>query len=171
QNKNPAGGLWFADLSLTLGKGLFIDERRAILKQARLIQQSADYEVQLALNDLYYQAMNQYWEWYRTYRTFLLYQDAVDLSQERFRAVRQLALFGDIPFIDTLEAHIQVQTRTLSLQKATVSLTNAARQLENYLWLDGQVPLELEETTFPVFERSHDIPVLQDNWMEEHPLA
>jgi hypothetical protein len=56
---------------------------------------------------------------------------------------------GDRPFIDTVEAGIQVQNRKLNLQQAQLEYQNARALLSVYLWFDGAVPLELEETTTP----------------------
>ncbi len=169
QNTVPASGLWFADLSLTVGKGLFIDERRAMLKQARLLQQSADFEIQLALNQLYQDALEAYWNWYRTYSVNQVFTNAVDLARVRFEAVRENAFIGEEPFIDTLEAFIQYQTRLLSQQKAQIDYTNASRQLETYLWLDGQVPLELSAGTIPVYDDNMPDITLENDWLEQHP--
>ncbi len=169
QNNVPSAGLWYADLSLTVGRGLFIDERRAMLKQARLMQEAADFEIQWALNQLYQEALQDYWEWYRSYTVFELYKDGVELAQQRFSIVRQNALIGEEPFIDTLEAYIQYQTRLLSRQKAEVAYNYASRRLETYLWLDGLVPLELAPTTLPFYQYEVPIPDLNEAWLEEHP--
>ena len=95
QNKTADNGLWYADLSLTLGKGLFIDERRASLKQARLMQTAATYEVELALNDIYAQVLQDYWEWYRSYTVVQLYKKGIQLAQNRFEIVRTNAMIGE----------------------------------------------------------------------------
>lgn len=169
QNTTPAAGLWYADISLTLGKGLFIDDRRAALKQAKLMLASADYEVELAMNNLYMDAMEAYWEWYRTYRVNQVYTDAVELAQIRFEAVRTNALLEEEPFIDTLEAYIQYQSRILSLQKSQVDYIHAAKKLETYLWLDGVVPLELDSTTTPTPIANNEMVQLPADWLESHP--
>jgi len=170
QNNVPTSGLWFADLSLTVGKGLFIDKRRAMLKQARLLQQSANFEIQQALNGLYLEALETYWNWYQAYSVNQVFLNAVDLARVRFEAVRENAFVGEEPFIDTLEAYIQYQTRILSQQKAQVEYVNASRQLETYLWLDGQVPLELGPRTVPVYDDNLPDMTLESNWLENHPL-
>lgn len=170
QNNNPSAGLWYADVSLTLGKGLFIDERRAAVKRAALLQKSADYEVQLAMNDLYMNAMSVYWEWYKTYQTNLIYQDAVELANVRFEQVRTNAIIEEEPYIDTLEAYIQYQSRLLSLQKSEVAYIHASNTLETFLWLDGQIPLELDSTTVPSASVGDSLIQISSNWIENHPL-
>ena len=106
QKNLPNNGLWYADLSLTLGQGLFIDERRASLKQARLLVEAADFEIELALNQLFLDAIVQYWEWYRAYTLYLTYQEAVELARVRLEQVKVNAIIGELPMIDTLEASI-----------------------------------------------------------------
>ncbi len=169
QNTLPASGLWYADVSLTVGKGLFIDQRRAMLKQAQIMQQSADFEVQLLLNDVYSNALNAYWEWYRSYNVFQIFSEGRELAFTRFEAVKQNAMIGEEPFIDTLEAYIQYQTRLLSQQKAEVDFNYAARVLETYLWLDGSIPLELAANTLPAYPGDDAAFFLDEQWLAEHP--
>lgn len=170
QQKVPANGLWYADVSLTLGRGLFTDERRTALREARLMVEAADFEVELALNNLFREALEQYWQWYRAYAIYLTYEEAVELARVRFEGVRQTALIGEEPMIDTLEATIQLQTRILSFQEAQVNLNNERQMLETYLWLDGQIPLELQEETEPAYREEIDQPLLSENWLQNHPL-
>ncbi len=170
QNTLPESGLWYADVSWTVGRGLFIDRRRAMLRQARLLQESAEFEVQWALNQLLTDAMQDYWEWYRAYFVNQVYDEAVDLARLRFEQVRINAFVGEEPFIDTLEAYIQYQNRVLSRQKSAVDLVNARQSVETYLWLDGQVPLELQETTIPFFDEDSVFNRFNFNALENHPL-
>jgi outer membrane protein TolC len=170
QNTLPASGLWYADVSLTVGRGLFIDRRRAMLKQARIMQESAGFEIEVVLNDLYQEALDVYWEWYRAYNVFQIFRNGRELARVRLEAVKQNAAIGEEPYIDTLEAYIQYQTRLLSEQKAEVEYNYAARSLETYLWLDGSVPLELSVNTLPNYLTDAELFVLTEDWLNEHPL-
>ena len=170
QENLPANGLWYADLSLTLGQGLFIDQRRASLKQARLLVQAADFEIELVLNQLFLDAVTQYWEWYRAYALYLTYEDAVELARVRLEQVKSNAILGELPMIDTLEASIQLQNRILSFQDASIQLTNARQMLNTYLWLEGQIPLELSEGVIPFYEEEVPGQLLSEDWLALHPL-
>lgn len=170
QQKVPGNGLWYADVSLTLGQGLFIDERRAMLRQARLMTDQAGFDARWALNQLYRDALNQYWMWYKAFAIYLTYEEAVELARVRFEAVKQSALIGEQALIDTLEASIQLQNRVLKFQEAQIELTNQRQMLETYLWLEGQVPLELEENARPEYREDIDQPLLSENWLLAHPL-
>ncbi len=166
----PENGLLYADLSVTLGKGLFIDQRRASLKQARLMVEAADYEIELALNELLYNAAHQYWEWYRAYTMYLTYEEAVELARVRLEQVKENAIIGEIPMIDTLEASIQLQNRILTFQESAINLTNARQMLNTYLWLEGQVPLELSSDAIPSFSSEMPQQLLSEDWFADHPL-
>lgn len=169
QNTVPGSGLWYADVSWTLGRGLFIDERRAMLKQARLLEESAEYEIDLALNTLFENALNAYWDWYSSYQEILIYQDALKLAEFRFNAVKRAAIVGDEPFIDTLEAAIQVQDRRVSLQKTRADFIHKRNVLATYLWLEGQIPLEINSRAYPIYQMAASELFLPDNWFTEHP--
>jgi outer membrane protein TolC len=169
QNTVPGSGLWYADVSLTLLQGLFMDERRAAVKQANLLRESAEFEVQLALNDLLQEALVSYWDWYSSYAELLIFEEAVELADFRFRAVKRAALVGDEPMIDTLEAAIQLQDRQLKLQKARADFITKRNMLQTFLWLEGQIPLQISAATVPRFEQPQLLQVIDPNWFEDHP--
>jgi len=146
---NTASGLWYAGISVPIGQGLFIDERRAALRQAQLYQQATEAERELLLNELFYEAANAYWNWFLKYNNLLVYQNALTLASVRFTAIKQSSLLGDRPAIDTLEASIQLQMRQLSLQQGILDFQNAGLQLSVYLWMNGSIPLELDSATEP----------------------
>lgn len=149
ENTTSGRGLWLAGVSLPLGKGLFIDERRAALRQAQLSREVSLAERRQMRNELLFNAGKAYWDWYKAYETLSIYQAATDLAIERFRAVQQSALLGDRPFVDTLEAGIQVQLRRLSLQQAQLDWENAGVLLSLWLWEEGLIPLELTPSLRP----------------------
>lgn len=150
ENSTSGGGLVFAGVSVPVGRGLFIDERRAELRTAQIFQKSTVVEQRLMMNELLYSAGKAYWEWFEAYQVLQVYQEAIVLAEFRFNAVKQEAALGDAPTIDTLEAGIQLQNRQLALQQAQLDFKNASAKLGIYLWQNGQIPLELEETTIPV---------------------
>tara|TARA_R110002072_G_scaffold232309_1_gene389684 strand:- start:35675 stop:37021 length:1347 start_codon:yes stop_codon:yes gene_type:complete len=150
ENRNPNSGLIHAGISLPIGKGLFIDERRAELKKARLFQQVSEMEQQIIMNELIYNAGISYWKWFKAYNNLMVYNDAYQLAKERFDAVKLGAYVGDRPAIDTLEAGIQVQNRMLGLKQSEIEFKNTTALLSIYLWAEGIIPLELAEGTVPL---------------------
>lgn len=150
ENSTSGGGLAYAGISLPVGRGLFIDERRAELRKAQIFQKSTRVEQRLMMNDLLYEAGKAYWNWFEAYQILQVYQEAIQLAEFRFNAVKQQAESGDKPSIDTLEAGIQLQNRQLALQQAQLDYQNATAMLAVFLWHNGQIPLELEPSTVPV---------------------
>lgn len=149
ENNTPGSGLYYAGVVIPLGEGLFTDERRTALKQARLAREMSRYEQTLLLNDLYLDAGRTYWKWYLAWHTREVYRQAVLLAEERFQAVKLGAELGDRPDVDTLEAGIQVQNRQLGLQESERLLRNASAALSIFLWERGIIPLELDPLTQP----------------------
>ncbi len=149
ESTNPNGGLIYTGVSLTLGQGLLMDKRRAELKKAKLYQKITEADKTLLMNELVYEASLAYWKWFKVYNSVLVHQEAFKLAIQRFEGVKDMAFFGERPNIDTVEAGIQVQNRLLSLQQAQLDFRNASALLSVYLWSEGIVPLELNETTTP----------------------
>ena len=149
ENRNPDSGLWYAGISLPLGQGLFIDQRRAELRKAKLFNEGSEIQRQFMLNELEYDAAKAYWEWFNAFHSNRVMQEAIELAEVRFQAVVRSAELGDRPFIDTLEASIQLQQRQQQLLQSELDLQNTRALLEVYLWADGIIPMELAETTLP----------------------
>ncbi len=149
ENTTPGTGLWYAGLSLPIGQGLFIDERRAELKQAQLYRESTAAMQNAMMNELLYMAGKTYWDWFMAYNSLKVYEEAYQLAIQRFEGVKQSASLGDKPAIDTLEAGIQVQNRQLGLQQAQLEFANTTALLSVYLWDEGMIPLEVAEGTIP----------------------
>jgi outer membrane protein TolC len=176
ENNTPDNGLWYAGVTLPVGAGLFIDERRAALRKAQLFQEMTISERQLLVNELLFAAGSAYWEWFQAYNVLTVYEESVVLANQRYQAVIQNAVLGDQPFMDTVEAGIQLQNRQIALRQAQVEYDNAKALLEAYLWADGTVPLELEEAAIPevndnIVGRSVDSFYLaqRDTLLMQHP--
>jgi outer membrane protein TolC len=150
ENNTSGGGLAYAGISLPVGRGLFIDERRAELRKAQIFSKSAIVEQRLLLNELLYEAGISYWKWFKDYEALKVYKEALVLAKFRFNSVLLEVKAGDRSAIDTLEAGIQLQNRQLSLQQAQLDFKNAAALLSVYMWQNGQIPMEIDTSTIPV---------------------
>ncbi len=149
QNYTPDDGLWYAGISVPLGKGLFIDQRRADLKQAKIYQQSTEVQQRRIINELIYEAGKAYFDWFKAYNKLLVFEEALSLAETRYDGVIQSVLFGDKPALDTLESGIQVQTRTFQLEQAKLEVQNSRELLSVYLWAENFIPLELSSNSIP----------------------
>ncbi len=172
ESYNAETGIWNAGLSVNLGQGLFIDQRRADLKQAKLIKESTTLEKRLILNQLILDATIAYLDWSKAYDKVLLYQQNIDNIKIRYQSVLESVKYGDKPAYDTLKVGIQLQNRTLKLQQAQVELQNKTVMLNTYLWQDGFIPLELDSAVTPkidafIFQSDSVIDV--ENYVNTHP--
>ena len=149
EDKLPAGGLVYAGVSMPLLQGLLINERRIIIKQAQVFKQSTVAEQNALLNDLMYEAIASYWEWYSAYAQTRVYENAAGLSQQRYQGVKQSFINGDRSAIDTLEAFLQYQNRLYNLNQAQILLQNTSYRLSNFLWTPNEEPLEITNKLIP----------------------
>ena len=101
------------------------------------------------MNDLFFKAVKQYWKWVEEWNRYEVFDEALDLAQQRFEAVRESFELGDIPAIDTLEAFIQVQNRELNRDQALLAYQNRTLELSNFLWFENNTPLEITDEIRP----------------------
>ena len=149
ENSTPSSGLVYGGISVTVGKGLLMDKRRATLRQSQIYAQSTETERQQLLNNLYYDALKQYWKWTAAWNQYQVYEEALVLVNTRFNGVKRSFQLGETPAIDTLEAAIQVQNRQLSRNAALLYYQNATLELSNYLWSQDQAPLVITDSLRP----------------------
>lgn len=149
ENELPAIGQAVVGIKLAALRGLFIDQRRATLQQAKLLQARNAAEQQQRLNELLWESTQAYWEWWARYQQWQVYQEALENAQQRQSALVISFQQGDKPAIDTLESYVQVQNRILELQQAELDFRKTGFSLANYLWQDGEIPLELNDDTLP----------------------
>ncbi|GHE41902.1 transporter [Sphingobacterium griseoflavum] len=149
QSRTNQAGLSALGISVPLGQGLFIDSRRNTLWQAQAMLDYAEAEQIKEINGIWFQAVSDYWNWYYAYKQYRLLVEGVKLAETRFRAIREQALLGDKPTIDSVEAVITVQERRMELAKYEIELQNARLVLSNHLWNDERQPVELPEQAIP----------------------
>ena len=149
QNTMPAEGQLRVGASVQIGQGLFIDRRRAELRQAQAFQDMAEAERQRLLNDVFHAALSDHVEWVASYKQLLVSREAVEQARIRFDAVRGNFRGGDVPAIDTLEALLQVQDRTMRLQDAELGCLGAGLRLSNHRWDEARRPLEIGADVVP----------------------
>lgn len=145
----PQDGLFSAGVSVDVGQGMFINQRMASLRSARIYRDQSVAERDLMLNDVLYEAALAYFDWLRVYNEMIIYEGFLENAEERFRGIEKNARIGEIPAIDTVEARISVQTRRLDLEQARVDLVKERLDLSNYLWLDNNTPVELQPNIIP----------------------
>lgn len=145
----PADGLYSAGISLALGRGSWINDRMATLKQAKLFREQSKADQQLLVNQILYDASLAYFDWLQAHNEVNIYFDFLDNATARFQGIKNSAFAGDIAAIDTVEAKIAMQNRALSLEQAKVTLMTKSMDLSNFLWIGENLPVELRPTVVP----------------------
>lgn len=149
QNEIPYDGQMSVGISVPLANGLWIDERRAVLKQAKIFRDVSEMDRLATLNNLYLDAQKAYWEWAWWYEQLQLFEEAEAIAIDQLEQVRQSVDGGDRRAIDTVEATIQLQSVRSQLWDAEMNYINAGFNLSTYLWYQGQVPLEVTDKVMP----------------------
>lgn len=172
----PVNGLWSAGISIPLGKGLVIDERRAALKQAEIYESLSEQERIVAYNNLLNESIMAYLDWQMNYGILATFERGIQLAIERFESTKINYIQGDKPAIDTLEAYINLQSRRNQVLEAERTLLKSRQILENYLWSERKVPLELNGNVRPQLldnsymnARRDSIVFIADRIPETHP--
>lgn len=168
QNTVPEEGLYSAGISLDVTNGIFLSERMAALKQAKIYREQSQLKRDLMAAEILYSASTAYFEWYATYQKLSLYQEFLDNAQFRLRSVKTSFRAGDKPAVDTLEANITFKNREIQLQQAELEFLKASFKLSNYLWTENNIPLEITPEVKPIenlFEKVNEI------WLESEVAA
>ncbi len=173
QNTVPEDGLFAAGISIPIGQGLFINERMASLKQAKVFREQSELEKQIAVNDILYNASMAYFDWLTAYRQLQLYKSFIENAETRFKGIVKSYEVGNKPAIDTLEASLTIQNRKLSLEQARLEYVKTSFQLANFLWGEENIPLELQENVIPekdILDQVNDIlDISSFSEIENHP--
>lgn len=149
EKRTQPEGLTAVGLSIPIGQGLLIDARRNALRQARLMQGYAEAQQISLINEVWFDAVKDYWNWYSAYTQAALLREGVVLAETRFKAISLQVIVGDRPPIDSVEASITVFDRQLQFEKFSVELRNTQLILSTYLWNDKADPLELPDDAIP----------------------
>ncbi len=149
ENFIPEDGLFNAGISVSVARGFWINERMATLQKAKIFREQTKADRDLLVNQILYDASLAYFDWLKAFNEKEIYENFLNNAEIRFRGIKQSALAGDKAAIDTVEAKITVQNRALSLEQAKVKLIKTSLQLSNFLWLEGNVPVELQPEVVP----------------------
>ncbi|WP_273568287.1 TolC family protein [Maribacter halichondriae] len=145
----PTDGLYSAGVSMSVGQGFWINERMATLKQAKFFREQTKVDRDLQVNQILFEAALAYFDWLQAYQDSQIFNNFLTNAQVRFEGVKTSALAGEVAAIDTVEAKIAVQDRALNLEQAKVKLMNKSLELSNFLWLNDNVPVELQPNVVP----------------------
>ena len=145
----PEDGLYSAGISASLGQGLFINQRMADLKKAKFFREQTVADREILVNQILFDASLAYFNWLQAYNETRIYEQFLKNSKNRFQGVKRSVENGDKAAIDSIEAGITVKNRTLGLEQAKVKLMKASLDLSTYLWLNDDIPIELQSNVIP----------------------
>lgn len=165
ETQTPNTGLQYLGLGIPLGQGLFTDNRRTALKQAKVGLKLADAERMNEVNKILFSSAKEYWDWYFQFKQLEFAELALRLANDRYQAVKQRVLFGEEAPIDTVEAKIFQQDRAIFSLQAKVDEKNSRLHVSNFLWGDDGTPMELLEGAHPNLADEHLRPV-SDLWLD-----
>lgn len=157
ENTVPNQGLTSLGIAIPLGQGLWINQRMADLRKAKMQIRLSDAERKLQAIAVLYDASIAYFNWKRSFNELKLYENFTKNAQIRFKGIQSLIREGDKPAIDSVEAGIIVKNRLLSLEDSNLKLTKAKLELSNFLWLENNIPLELSDGIIPELQLDNTI--------------
>ncbi len=158
----PEDGLYSAGVSVSVAQGLLINDRMASLKQAKLFREQAKADRDIFVNNILYEASVVYFKWLRAYNELKLFENFLANAELRYRGVQRGVDVGENAEIDAVEARIAVNNRKLSLEQSKVKLMKAALEMSTFLWLDGNIPVELQPDVVPDVNSEPVIDVIFD---------
>lgn len=145
----PEDGLYSVGVSMSLAKGFLANKRMTTLKQAKLYRDISINKQTLLVNQILFEAVNTYFNWLKSYQEYLLYVSYQKNAKQRFQNVKNSFEAGDKPAVDTLEAGINLKNRELDIEKSRIKLIKSRLELSNFLWLENNVPIELNASVVP----------------------
>ncbi|WP_353083066.1 TolC family protein [Flavobacterium sp.] len=159
ENSIPNQGISSFGISVPIGQGLLINQRMADIRKAKIQLNLSQAERKLQAISILYDASVAYFNWKRNYSEVQLYESYLINAEKRLTGVSSLILNGDKPAIDSVEANIIVRNRKLSLEDSRLKLAKSKLELSNFLWLDNNLPLELQDTIIPEKELNDKIKI------------
>lgn len=155
----PIDGLYTAGVSVSLARDLLINKRMAMLKQSKLFIKQAQNDKQLIVNDILYNAALTYFNWLKAFNYKNVYEEFLTNAETRFNGIKKSFELGEKPAIDTLEARITLNNRKLNLEKAKIKFIKSSLELSNYLWLNNDTPVEIQDHIIPDLETFETIDI------------
>jgi outer membrane protein TolC len=143
------GEMTYLGVSVPVVQNLLIDRRRAILQQAKIYREQAEFIRRSILNNLVLDGLYSYWEWWEQYHTYRLIGTAMENAQKRFAMVKTAYQLGDRPAIDTLEAFTQIQYFSLEQSQALADLLKSQYELSTFLWTENESGYQLPAEVAP----------------------
>ena len=149
ENTTPNQGLTSFGISVPIGQGLFINQRMADVRKAKIQIKLSESERKLQAIAILYDASIAYFNWKKNFDEMKLYETYNNNAEIRLTGIKALISQGDKPAIDSVEAGISLKNRQLSFEDSKLKLAKSKLELSNFLWLDNNIPLEMSDSLIP----------------------
>ncbi|MBF7091858.1 TolC family protein [Flavobacterium sp. ALJ2] len=149
ENTTPNQGLTSFGISVPIGQGLFINQRMADVRKAKIQIKLSESERKLQAIAVLYDASIAYFNWKKNFEEMKLYETYNNNAEIRLTGIKALINQGDKPAIDSVEAGISLKNRELSLEDSKLKLAKSKLELSNFIWLENNIPLEMSDSLIP----------------------
>lgn len=139
----------YAGVSIPLLKGLVLDQRRAVLRQAQLFKSQSEWERRNIVNDLMVDAWFAYWNWAKDYQVYRVLDTTVRINEFRYGLIKISFEQGDRAAIDTTEALAQLQSFQQQREEAWIKFRKSSLELSTFMWLENNQPVYLSDLVIP----------------------
>ncbi len=149
ESEITSGRSSYIGLEIPLAKGLMIDKRRAFLQQAKIAVQQNAAQQRALMNNLLLEAYISYYQWAATHKLYTIYNGYVQVSKIRLKLVKTLNANGDRALMDTVEAFTQLQNFELLQMDASIKLTSAILDINNFIWDENGLAQNIASDVLP----------------------
>ncbi|MEQ5809171.1 TolC family protein [Alteromonas sp. NFXS44] len=131
------GGEASIGFAMSLLQNRETDKKRMAIEDARVSMSQWDAEAALALNELVYNGLSAYLDWYESHLNEQIYAALVKTTETRGNAINTRVEEGDLARITQTEFEVTVMQRNLALQDARRKAAQAREKLA-YYYRDAQ---------------------------------
>ncbi len=136
ENSTPSAGLPYAGVEINLLQGLAFDKRRGELIKSRFYVDFYEAERKIQLNDFLFMASNAYIDAVYASKINNIQNYFATLADQRLKGVNELAVIGEKPAIDTIEASIFLQGRLLDKQASEIEKAKRSNEILAFYMAD-----------------------------------
>lgn len=156
-------GTPFVGIETSLLQGLLFDKRRAEVLKAKQYQNYYTAEKNQLINQILFEASNQFAEWTFAEKELQLYEYFLNLANKRYVALVVLSSIGERASIDTVEASLLYQGRLNEYQSVKIDNQKIQNRVLSYSWKEDLQPfaydtsLTTQDSLETYFKRANEL--------------
>lgn len=154
----PINGMTYFGVSVPIGQGLFLDQRRANLRIAQNMKEMNQAERNKIIIKILFEASKSYWEWYFKFNRFQKLEQGYLLALNRYNFVKSRIKYGEEAGIDSTEAGILLQNRFVVFKTAEMEFQNSFIDMNIHIWDENEQGFELNQNLRPpIYQNASEI--------------